>query len=873
MTDRIIPHRDLRRLLNGVESPARYVGGEYGQIMKEGESLFRVALTFPELYEIGMSNTAVKLIYGMLNAIDGVSCERVFVPAPDFEVALEMEGIPLYTLETGRPVRTAHILAVSYGYELLATNFLTLLKSAGIPLDRQSRGAEDPVVLLGGPGATNPGPLKRYCDGVFVGEAEAALPATVRSLQEIAARGGKRDDFLAQLERERSVWTPDGRRSATRAVWTGFGRGEAPREIEPVEGIPPAYGAGFPVPSIPVVQDYGPIEIMRGCPQGCRFCHAGVYYRPYRMKPVDQILAELQWLVEHQGYRDITLSSLSSGDYTDLKRLLEEVNARYRRRGVSFQLPSLRVNSLTLPILEELSRGRRSGLTFAVEAATEELQAAINKMVPLNRTIEIAREAHERGWQHAKLYFMIGLPDSGGTLAEAEGIVEYVRALRRAVKMEFVVNVGTFVPKPHTPYQWERQTTVSEANAALDVIRQGLPRGTRLRGQDPWMSWLESVLTRGDEAAGRAIEVAHGLGARLDAWGEHLKKDVWEDALESVPGSLSGLGPFEETDVLPWERFDLGTSGFHLRRERDRAGRSVLTDPCSPNCSDRCGVCNREVATGDLPGETSQGCSDEGHHGCDDRVDNEAGRVIAEPPREPPGTVPSVPSEKSERPGSGDGQERTYQLLLRYRKNGAASFIPHLGVVRTFERIWQRLGLPLALTEGFHPKARMSFGQPLPLGIDSDDEIAVVAVQESIPIENVSRLFDAASPEGFALRGGCLLMHEPQSPRIPAPMQAYGGAQFVATGPGDAVAALEAHLERTDGVTVEFSVADDGNVERIQFLLAEGAPGLGRILKVVAVRDRIVITRTAMRSVNGPAGESLFDFYRSLDSCLASFQS
>jgi radical SAM superfamily enzyme YgiQ (UPF0313 family) len=874
-TDRIIPHRHLKRLLNGVENPARYVGGEYGQIRKEGDHLFRVALTFPELYEIGMSNTAIKLIYGMLNAMDGISCERVFVPAPDFEAALSGEGVPLYTLETGRPVRSAHVLAVSYGYELLATNFLTILKSSGIPLDRRTRGAGDPIVLLGGPGATNPGPLARYCDGIFIGEAEGALPSAIRALGDIAKRGGLREDLLAQLERERSIWTPDGREPATRAVWTGFGRGEAPRGVPPVEGIPAAYGAGFPVPSIPVVQDYGPIEIMRGCPQGCRFCHAGVYYRPYRMKPVEQILEELRWLVEQQGYRDITLSSLSSGDYSELTPLLEEVNKRYRRRGVSFQLPSLRVNSLTLPILEELSRGRRSGLTFAVEAATGEMQASINKLVPLDRTIAIAREARDRGWQHAKLYFMIGLPESGGTIAEAEGIVEYVRALRRAVRMEFVVNVGTFVPKPHTPFQWERQTSVSEANAALDAIRTGLPRGTRLRGQDPWMSWLESVLTRGDDAAGRAIEVAHRMGARLDAWGEHLRKGVWEEALSGIPGALSGLGPFEETAALPWERFDLGVTGFHLRRERDRARRSVLTDPCSPDCTDRCGICNREIVVRDLAGAATGGCSDVAGETPNEEARGEPGRAEADAPPEPATAAGTreVAEESVPAPPAGDGQERTYQLVLRYRKSGAASFIPHLGLVRTFERIWQRLGVPLALTEGYHPKARMSFGQPLPLGIDSDDDIVVVSVQQNIQLDTISHQFDAVSPEGLLLRGGCLLAHDPQAPRIPAPMQAYGGAQFSAAGPEDVLASLGEHLAGVGADIGAVAVPESGGPGQFVFSLRKDAPGLGRILKGVGDRDRIGFARIAMLSGDGASGESLFDFYRGLDSCLASFQS
>ncbi|MFO8044006.1 MAG: TIGR03936 family radical SAM-associated protein [Alkalispirochaeta sp.] len=835
------PERDLFSILNHVDMPARYVGGEFGSIVKsQSDAPFRIALSFPDLYEIGMSNTAVKLLYGMLNAMEGVACERVFVPAPDFERELAAVNQPLYTLETGAPVREVHLVAISYGYELLATNVLTLLKSSGMAVVRSDRTETDPIVVLGGPGATNPMPLAPFVDGVFSGEAEAALPELVARMQEVRGAGGSRSDYLGVLEDSPYVWTPEGSRATRRAIWSGFGHGAAPGYVCHVDGIPAAFGAGFPVPNFPVIQDHGPIEIMRGCPQGCRFCHAGVFYRPYRMKPVAEIISELDWLVTHQGYRDITFSSLSSGDYSQLIPLLNQVNRTYRARGISFQLPSLRINSVTLPIFEQLSQGKRSGLTFAVEAAHADDQRAINKLVPLERTIEIAREAFSRGWKHAKLYFMIGLPLENSQ-REAQAIVEYVRELRRAVKMEFVVNVGTFVPKPHTPFQWDAQLASDVALERIAEIRRGLPKGTRLRAHDPWMSWLEGVLTRGDTRTGIAIARAHERGARLDAWSEHLRRDVWEAVLAEMPEAARGVEAFSPEEPLPWDGVDLGITESTLRRERQRAKESTVTERCLTDCEEPCGVCNRTVRAVDAPAD----------------------------PQGPEAAVTEVP----EVAGAGGSPATTqthgtqHYLIVRYRKRGAAAFIPHLGLVRTFERVWQRLGIPLALTEGYHPKARMSFGQPLPLGVESDDEIVVVSVQKSVHLETDYPHFTQVVPCGLEIISSVSVCHVPQTPRVPAPMQRYGGSVFraevvvgrserdlpgagVAVGSADRLAAI---IEQTSGATLERSSG-----EALEFSLAPDAPGLGRIIKEHGLRGAVRFRRIRMLD---QTNTSLFGYY------------
>ncbi|MGC9313613.1 MAG: radical SAM protein, partial [Sediminispirochaetaceae bacterium] len=488
-----------------------------------------------------MSNTAIKLLYSQINSIDGAVCERVFAPAPDFEEYLNAGGIPLYTLESGIPLNELDILGFSVGYELSATNILSIMQAGGIELHRADRGDDAPVVIGGGPALSNPAPFQDFFDAIYIGEAEYSFTRIVEELVVLKKRGGSRQDMLEKVSEFDDIWMPGKNSPAVRGAWMGFNT---------------ARNGLIPVPNISVVQDHGVIEIMRGCPNGCRFCHAGMFYRPFRQKSFEAIIKEADFYVHELGYRRITLSSLSTGDYQQLHNLVRHLNSKYRGLGVSFSLPSLRVNSFTLPLLEELSVVRKSGLTFAVETPRSEWQHSINKEVPADRVVEILKEARRRGWNMAKFYFMIGLPEHlyGGE-NEAEAIVEYLWKVRRETGFKLNVNIGTFIPKPHTPYQWSRQLSEQEALNRIRIVRNEFHKTpVKVSYHSPFISLLEGVISRGDEMVGELILSAFRKGARLDAWEEYISYDVWRQVIEECSWDvLSETCRERDTgEELPW---------------------------------------------------------------------------------------------------------------------------------------------------------------------------------------------------------------------------------------------------------------------------------------------------------------------------------
>jgi radical SAM family uncharacterized protein len=713
-TEYVNPIDDIGALLLEVDKPGRYCGGEHGRLAKKDAPL-QTLIAFPDLYELGMSNQALRIIYNGLNRITGISCDRAFAPAPDFELLLRKKGLPLYGLDTGIGLRRLDLLLITLGYELGITGILTMLDVSGIPLRRDQRGEDDPLLIAGGPAVSNPLPYSAFIDAFWIGEAEAGFFDLAQELLEIKQKGGRRSAMLEKVKEHPNIWVR-GKETAFRAVDACFAARDSSNEGASV----------YPVPSMKTVQHHGLLEIMRGCPNGCRFCHAGYWYRQMSQKKPEAIIREAGAFVTLGGYREISLSSLSSGDYSGIGELVDALNDNFSGRHVSFQMPSLRVSTFALSLLEKISQTRKSGLTFAVETPFDFQQLAINKQVTENYVTEIIREAKRNGWRGAKFYFMIGLPacsqeDTGSS--EEDGIVNFVSSVAKKTAMHFNVNVGIFVPKPHTPYQWARQMDCETAAKKLDFIRSRLkPQGHKVSVCDPFVSLLEGILSRGDERAGDMVEQAFRLGTRLDPWQEFISKDAWQTTLENNPGLADEFLAQKDASVsLPWKVINPGVSPAYLRKELEKSECGELTPPCAEDCASRCGVCNNNEQL---------------------TINNEQCNAQSTPVQET--AVCTVNTVKKPDPV-------IWRLLFGFSKEGGAVFHGHLSMIEIFSMALCRAGLDVRYTQGFNPLAKLEIVSPLSVGISAGGEIAAVEFLHAVQPHEFIEKMNATLPEGIKI--------------------------------------------------------------------------------------------------------------------------
>ncbi|QEN05900.1 DUF2344 domain-containing protein [Thiospirochaeta perfilievii] len=688
-------------LLN-IRMPGRYLGGEFGSIYPTGDEILKMGVSFPDLYEIGMSNQALKILYNLFNSVEGVICERVFAPAPDFEEFLRDKELSLFTLESGFPLKKLDILTFTIGYELCLTNLLTMLDVSNIPLKVDDRGEDDPIIIAGGPATTNPVAFGHIVDFVFIGEAEGAFEVLLEDIVTLKKEGKTRNSIYEFIKKQDYIWHKDKKDRVKRVFWREFGLSAQKRTHLPVASITP-------------VQDHGVVEIMRGCPNGCRFCHAGVYYKPFRQKEFEHIVKEVEDLVDICGYRTITLSSLSSGDYNGIHTLVKGLNNRFKSRGVSFSLPSLRVNSVSLPLIEELSEVRKSSLTFALETPKLGWQRGINKEVPKDRIIEILLKAKERGWKLAKFYFMIGLPVAGGE-DEVGPIIDLIKELYAATGLRFNVNVGVFIPKPHTTYERSYQFGDELGFLKLKEIKSGLKgKNIKVNFHSPFLSFLEGIFTRGDERVNDLLISAYKKGARLDAWDEYINRDLWREVISEASWDVEDFVTRERSldDKLPWGNISLLESSAFKCDQLEKSQEEEASSLCTDDCDHNCGVCKKDIKVKYAK-----------------IVDN---------------------FETTEHKDVVD--KSTYKkIVFRFSKNGRAIFVPHLSTMTIIERAFFRSGIEVRFTEGFNPKPKLEFAHPLTMGLSSDYEIFGIEIYNGYDnLDESIKKLNSNLPEGFEI--------------------------------------------------------------------------------------------------------------------------
>jgi radical SAM superfamily enzyme YgiQ (UPF0313 family) len=696
----------LEPLLLQVSQPQRYAGVEMGAASK-ADAPCRAALVFPDLYEMGMAHTGLQLLYRLGNALDGVFLERVFAPWPDLGDRMKAEGIPLFTQETFSAVGDLPLVAFTLPTNLHATNLLYCLDLAGVPLRREERGEEHPIVLAGGLGISNPAPLVEIVDAFALGDGEILLLKALALFRDHP--GLSRRAKLEALAAMEGFLVPGISKGPARRVWLPD-LAQAPFDFEPL------------LPAFASAHHRLHVEVARGCARGCRFCEAGFWYRPWRERDAAAVLDCLLRRGPRSGFSEAGLLSLSTADYSAVEPLASALTEGLWEHRVSLSLPSLRVDAATLPLLEKAREVRKSGLTFAPEAGAS-LRPALNKAVTDEQILETVARAKALGWRTVKLYFMVGLPFE--TEAHWEELAVLVERVRGVGMRSVTVHVANFVPKPWTPFQWAPAASAEHLERARAFLRARIPRrGVELKLADPAPSRVEAAVSRGDEAMGAVLLEAYRRGCRFDNWTETFRPVVWDALLPPPPA-------FSEEAELPWERWvDAGLDRAFLLREWRRAREGKF----SPACTEACLACGlgkrgedlrfsvplREVQSPELRVQSEENAV-QGSGFRVESVREDAGDPVHAPTRSPL---------NAQRSTAGSGTKFRYRLHLT--KEGRARFLSYRHFVSFVTEGLLRAGVPLAFSQGFNPRPLVSTGPALPVGVESRDEVVEVWTRAAV---------------------------------------------------------------------------------------------------------------------------------------------